>query len=105
MKKRNLIVMVLLLVVTFGIYGTYWQCSFQNQLKNQTSKGFGGVGHFFMCLFTFGIYPLYWQFAAGKRLNQLGSDDYSIIYLVLALVGVGTVVNMLLMQYQANKLA
>lgn len=104
MKKRKIVVMILLCVITLGIYSIYWQCSFQGQLKEQTGKGFGAVGHFFMCLITFGIYPLYWNFAAGKRLEQLGCKDYAIIYLVLALVGFGFV-NMFIMQYQANELA
>ena len=105
MKKRNILVMLLLCVVTLGIYPVYWQCSFQNQLKQQTGKGFGGVGHFFMCIFTFGIYSLYWQFACGKRLAQLGAEDRGVLYLILCFIGVGSVVNMFLMQSQANNLA
>lgn len=102
MKKRSIGVMILLTLVTFGIYTVYWQCSFQNQLKKVTGKGFGGLGHFFMCLITFGIYPIYWSFAAGKRLSLAGSaEDRSILYLVLCLVGFGWL-NMFLMQSQAN---
>lgn len=104
MKKRSIGVMILLSLVTFGIYAIYWQCSFQNQLKKVTGKGFGGVGHFFMCLITFGIYSIYWNFAAGKRLVIAGSkNDYSILYLVLGLIGF-SVVNMFVMQHQANEL-
>ena len=55
MKKRNLIVMVLLLLFTFGIYGVYWYCSFQNQLKKQTGLGFGGIMHLVVTILTFGI--------------------------------------------------
>ena len=56
MKKRKIVVMILLCVITLGIYSIYWQCSFQGQLKEQTGKGFGAIGHFFMCLITFLIY-------------------------------------------------
>ena len=105
MKKRNLLVCFLLSVITLGIYFVYWQCSFQGQLKEQTGKGFGAVGHFFMCLFTCGIYSIYWQYAAGKRLAEQGAEDHSILYIVLVLVGVGSAVNMFLMQNQANNLA
>ena len=104
MKKRSIGVMILLIIITLGIYSIFWQCSFQGQLKEHTGKGFGCVGHFFMCLITFGIYPIYWSFAAGKRLSELGSQDYSIIYLILTLVGFGWV-NMFVMQHQANELA
>jgi hypothetical protein len=81
----------------------YWTCSFQNQLKQTTGKGFTGVGHFFMLIFTFGIYSIYWQYAAGKRLNQLGADDRSIIYLILCFVGLSWL-NPFMMQVQANNL-
>ena len=103
MKKRSIGVMILLCLVTFGIYPIYWQCSFQNQLKAKTGKGFGGVGHFFMCLITFGIYPLYWSYACGKRLEMQGCKDQSVIYLILSLIGFGWL-NMFLMQHQANQL-
>lgn len=104
MKKRSIGVMILLSLITFGIYPVYWQCSFQNQLKKVTGKGFGGFGHFVMCLVTFGIYSLYWNYAAGKRIAAAGAkDDRSIIYIVLALVGLGFI-NMFLLQAQANEL-
>ena len=103
MKKRSIGVMILLCIVTLGIYGVYWNCSFQNQLKKKTNLGFTGVGHFFMCIFTLGIYSLYWQYAAGKRLAKLGAEDHSVLYLVLALL-IGGLINPFLMQHQANNL-
>ena len=102
MKKRNIGVMILLYLITFGIYPIVWYCSFQNQLKKETGKGFGGAGHFFVSIFTFGIYNLYWQFAAGKRLAMLGAADHSVLYLILAFVF--PVINPFLMQSQANNL-
>ena len=103
MKKRNIVVMVLLLVFTFGIYGLYWYCSFQNQLKKTTGKGFGGVGHFFMSIITFGIYPLYWSYAVGGRIKQLGGKDNGLIYLLLTLFGF-SIVAWPLMQNDVNNI-
>jgi len=104
MKNRSIGMMIVLYLITFGIYGIYWQCSFQNQLKQITGKGFGGAGHFFATLFTFGIYGIYWQYAAGKRLVAAGAkNDYSTIYLIISLIGFG-IINMFLMQDQANKI-
>ena len=104
MKNRNIFVMILLMIFTFGIYYLYWHCSFQNQLQKATGKGFTGVGHFFMLIFTFGIYMIYWQYAAGKRLNQLGASDNSVMYLLLVLVGGESWLNPFIMQHQANNL-
>ena len=103
MKQRGLVMMVILTIVTLGIYAIYWQCSFQGQLKEKTGDGFGAIGHLIMSFVTFGIYSLYWQFAAGKRLAKLNASDNSILYLILSLVGFGWI-NMFLMQSQANKL-
>ena len=103
MKQRKIGVVILLTIITFGIYAVVWQCSFQNQLKKETGLGFSGAGHFFMCIFTFGIYPIYWSYAAGKRLQQLGASDKAILYLVLTFVGFGFV-NMFILQDDANKL-
>ena len=103
MKKRSIGLMILLMIVTVGIYNLYWYCSFQNQLKKQTGEGFTGVGHFFVSMFTFGIYFVIWQYLAGKRLAKLGASDNSVLYLVLVLVGLG-VLNPFLMQSAANGL-
>lgn len=103
MKKRSILFMVLLSIITCGIYLIYWTCSFQNQLKEKTGDGFGGLGHFFMIIITFGIYYIYWQYAAGKRLSKLGANDNSILYLVFCFIALSWL-NPYLMQNQANKL-
>ncbi len=103
MKQRSLGMMILLFLITFGIYPLYWYIMFQVELKEKTGDGFGGLGHFFVSIITFGIYPLYWQYAAGKRLAKQGAEDLSIIYLILSLIGAG-IINPFLMQNQANKL-
>lgn len=103
MKKRNVFVMVLLTIVTLGLYLVYWTISFQNQLKKQTGLGFGGFGHFMMLLFTFGIYAIYWQYAAGARLAKLGAPNYGIMYLLFCFVALSWL-NPFIMQHQANAL-
>lgn len=100
MKKRSIGVMILLYIITFGIYPLYWYITFQSQLKAKTGEGFGGLGHFIVSIFTFGIYGIYWQYAAGKRLAKLGASDNSILYLILGIF-VGFL-NPFLMQNQAN---
>ena len=77
MKRRSIGVMVLLFLITFGIYPIIWFIKFQMELKAKTGDGFGGFGHFLMLIFTIGIYGLYWQYAAGKRLAKQGVEDHS----------------------------
>ncbi|MDR3012286.1 MAG: DUF4234 domain-containing protein [Chitinispirillales bacterium] len=104
MKNRSIVMMVVLYIVTLGIYGLYWTCSFQNQLKEKTDEGFTWLGHLVLIFVTFGIYFIYWQYAAGKRLAKLGSTDNSVLYLVFCFVFLSWL-NPFLMQNQANKLA
>ncbi len=103
MKKRSLVSMIILTIITFGIYALVWTIMFQDELKKETNEGFDGVIHFILILFTFGIYYIYWNYAAGKRLAKQGAEDWSILYLILALVGFSWL-NMFLMQNQANNL-
>jgi len=104
MKRRSIGVMVLLFLITFGIYPIIWIIKFQMELKAKTGDGFGGFGHFLMLIFTFGIYGLYWQYAAGKRLAKQGVEDHSVLYLILSLLAFGWLCPFL-MQSQANKIA
>ena len=104
MKKRSLGMMILLTVVTAGLYELYWLVKFQMELKEKTGEGFGGLGHFLMIIFTFGIYAIYWQYAAGKRLAKAGAEDHAIIYLILTFVALGWLTPFM-MQNQANKIA
>jgi hypothetical protein len=102
MTKRTLGMMIILFLLTFGIYPLYWVIKFQVELKRETNEGFGGLGHFLMLIFTFGVYAIYWQYAAGKRLAKLGATDQSTLYLIFAFVF--PFINPFLMQDQANKL-
>lgn len=103
MKRRSLIAMVLLSIITLGFYSLYWYCSFQNQLKKETGEGFGGFGHLMATIFTLGFYAIYWSYAVGGRIEKAGGKNNGVLYLVLTLFGFGWVAN-LLMQDEVNKL-
>ena len=103
MKERSIGAMIVLTIITFGLYALIWMILFQIELREKTNQGFGGFMHFIMLFITFGIYGVYWQYAAGKRLAMQGADDNSVLYLILALFGLGWL-NMFIMQSQANKL-
>lgn len=103
MKKRSILAMILLTIVTFSLYMLYWYIAFQSDLKKKTGQGFGGFMHLVVTLLTFGIYYIYWQYAAGKRLAKLGASDNSVIYLVLTFIAL-VWLNPFLMQSAANNL-
>ncbi len=95
--------MILLTIITLGIYQIYWIVSFQSELKRKTGEGFGGLGHFLLLFVTFGIYYLVWSYKVGGRLEKLGEANNGILYLVLLIVGFGWL-NPFLMQSQANRI-
>ena len=103
MTNRSILSMILLTIVTLGIYMIYWTVSFQSELKQKTNEGFGGLAHLILIFATFGIYYAYWQYAAGIRIKKLGGQDYSVLYLVLFFVGFAWL-NPYLMQNEVNKL-
>ena len=104
MKERSILGMIVLSVITVGIYDVYWYIKFQMELKEKTGEGFGGLAHFLVTLLTLGIYGLYWNYAAGKRLASQGADDWSILYLVLPFIAGAGIISPFLMQNQANNL-
>ncbi len=103
MKKRGLLFMILMTIITLGIYQLYWYIKFQMELKEKTKKGFGGLMHFLVSILTLGIYSIVWQYKAGKRLAMLKASDLSIIYLIFVFIGLAWL-NPFIMQHQANGL-
>ena len=103
MKQRSIGLMIVLTILTFGLYNLYWYIVFQSELKEKTGEGFSGLGHLFVTFISFGIYGIYWQYAAGKRLQKLGAHDYSVLYLVFCFVALSWL-NPFLMQNQANQI-
>ena len=96
--------MILLTIITFGLYELYWYIAFQMELKESTGEGFGGLGHLFVTIITFGIYYIVWQYYAGKRIEAVGGSDHSLLYLILTILALGWV-NPFLMQNQVNNLS
>ncbi len=102
MKKRS-IVFVVLMSLFVPFYALYWYCSFQNQLKKETGLGFGGFGHLMATIFSFGIYSIVWSYKVGGRIQVLGGKDNGIMYMILTLIGFGTIAYFL-MQNDVNKI-
>ncbi len=96
---------VLLSFVTCGIYGLYWMSCINSAARTanpaEWDKGFLTV--FLLSIITCGIYGLYWFYKMGKSFAGPTGTDNSVLYLVLALFGLG-LVNYIIMQDQINKL-
>lgn len=111
LQKRNIALSVVFSIITCGIYTFYWIYMMNEESKyfakreNETSGGLVIL----LGIVTCGIYLYYWYYQMGKRMQAaqeaagLPSEDRSIIYLIVAIVGF-SIVNDCLIQDDLNKL-
>lgn len=97
-KEKNIAVCVILSIVTFGIYGLIWFCKMNNDVqKVSNDKTISSGKAIILTIITFGIYYIYWNYKVGKVLyetklkNGIQSTDYSVVYLILTIIGLGIV--------------
>ena len=111
-KERNIALCVVLSLVTCGIYDIYWFICLTDETNNASnSTGTSGGMAFLLSLVTCGIYMYYWMYKQGEKIDSAksargleSSGNSGIIYLVLALFGLG-IVSYAMMQNDLNKLA
>lgn len=109
-QKREIAVAIILSIITCGIYGIYWFIQLNdeiNSLNGDANDTTGGMA-FLFSLITCGIYSYYWMYKMGDKLDciaqkrGLPSSSRGIVYLVLAIFGLG-IVSYALMQDSINK--
>jgi hypothetical protein len=110
-KERNLAVAIILSLVTCGIYGIYWFIALTDETNAAAGvEGTKGITAFLLTLVTCGIYGLYWMYKQGEKIDTIksnrgeASSNTGLIYLVLAIFGLG-IVSYALMQNELNKVA
>ena len=110
---RNIGLYVVLSILTCGIFGIYWFICLVNDLNvasDQTTDT-NGITVFLLNLVTCGIYGLYWMYKAGDKVSVIkrktgepDSGNSGILYLVLALFGLG-IIDYCLIQNELSKLS
>lgn len=95
-EDRSFVVILLLSIVTCGIYGLYFMYTAINDL-NQAFEGDGQESPSFgmwllLTIVTCGIYDIYWWYKQGNRMQMSGMSRYGLtiqesgaIYLILTL--------------------
>lgn len=108
-KERNLVLCIVLSLITFGIYSLIWICTVNDDTNEVTgTNDLGGVMVIILTIVTFGIYGFYWYYKLGEKLdfcrerNGENSGNFALIFLVLAVVGLG-LVNMCIAQNELNQ--
>ena len=75
-KKRGLVSLILLSIITLGIYGLYWIYSLARDVNlicaGDGKKTSGLLKYLLLGIITFGIYDLIWIYMLGDRLQDNG---------------------------------
>ncbi len=104
-KRREIALCIVFTIITCGIYGLYWIGKVQDDslYVSQESGTTGGMV-VLLSIVTCGIYYLYWMYNLGKRIDKITESpngSSNIIYLILAICGLG-IVSLCLAQNELN---
>ncbi len=109
-EKRSPVAVLLLSIVTCGIYSLYLIYQISREVRNFRGDNSIDPGiELLLSIITCGIYQIYWYYKYGKfvfdmeqRVGVVGASDLSVILLLLPIFGFG-VVSMLLLQTELNR--
>lgn len=107
-EKRSPGIVILLSIVTCGIYAWYWVYCVSKETKDFLGDDSINPGlEVLLSIITCGIYLLYWFYKYAKyqvdmcRRAAIAETDNSILCLILSILGLG-IVSMAIMQNQLN---
>jgi len=110
-KHRNVGIVILLSLITCGLYTLYWMFEITDEISYLSGDtSFTGGKVLLFTLITCGIYTFFWYYIVGSKLmiaqrnhNRMVKDN-SIIYLLLAIFGLGIISNAII-QNEVNTFA
>ena len=105
-KPRNIVTAIILTVITCGIYGIYWTIMVAREAVSVKDPADNALLEIILMLFLpfVGYMMVEKKFSEGLAAQGVAHQDNSILYLVLALVGLG-IVPMCMLQNDLNKCA
>lgn len=104
MKKKNIWLVALFSIITFGIYLIVWECAFEEEIFKKTNEGTGWKKHLLFLVVTLGLYSIFWGYSIGKRITKIGHDEnMNLVFFLLSLFGLAIVRNVWI-QYIVNNI-
>lgn len=91
MKKRNIILMVILTLITCGIYGLYVWYKIMKEINSLQSDGDSAVVDFLLILITVGLWGIYCFYKYSRKMASLGMEDLSLIVTILGALSFGII--------------
>lgn len=112
MKERNIAMVIILSILTCGIYLIAWYAMVSDEISSQLPEDArtktGGMVILFMIL-SCGIYMFYWLYVQGEKLDKIKqksnmpTSNSGLIYLLLSIFGLN-IVAVALIQNEMNNL-
>ncbi len=103
MDNKKIIIKVLLVVFTFGIYGIFWLVPLENEFARISGRKERGIKVLLLTIITLGIYKWFWIARISRELESKGHENISSLYILLDILGL-SLVNMILLQVESNRL-
>ena len=109
LETKSIAMCIVLSIVTCGIYALYWYYTMFRKIRLIVTGTPDCVGEYLLFLFV-PFYGLYWiytreqRFTASAQRYGVYLQDQSLVYLLLAIFGVG-IVSFALLQDQLNQFA
>ncbi|WP_440895421.1 DUF4234 domain-containing protein [Amphibacillus sp. Q70] len=99
-KHRSVGIVIILSLITCGIYNIYWMFAITEEIGYLSGdRSFSGGKVLLLTIITCGIYTFFWYYIVGSKLMMAQQKhdkmvkDNSLIYLILAIFGLGIVSN------------
>ena len=105
MKNRSVLAVVLLSIVTCGIYAIYWFYVMAEDMnaKDSTKQPLTNlIVAILLGIITCGIYTIYWMFRFYEKADAITGKNNYVVYFILTLFGFG-IVSMALLQNDVNQ--
>lgn len=99
MQKRSVLAVVLLSIITCGIYELYWYYVMAEDMnaKDSTKPSLTNfIVAILLGIITCGIYLIYWQFRFYEKSDAITKKQNLIVYFILAFFGFSIISNALL---------
>jgi len=84
-KRRSVVFVITISVITLGIYTKYWRAKFHMEVKDATGHGVSPLGNYLLLLFV-PFYSLYWSYVTSKRLSGLDNNKNIDVQLNLGII-------------------